>query len=211
MTVENYHLYTQADYTEQRWKNGRGTTIELVKELSSDESPDKSSANDSFDWRLSMATLAQDGDYSNFAGIDRTQVMLKGSEVQLEIIANSVAPKNISLAPLNYIAFSGEDIVKCHLPNADSATMFNVMSDNQFGSHRVEVVSSEVFDKVDVSCDILLIFVANGALSFTMNGDTCRLEPNQLLQIKANNSRQISVKESENLHCDLILVKLFQR
>jgi environmental stress-induced protein Ves len=211
VTTINYQIYTQLDYKEQRWKNGRGTTVELVKQdkkLSADKGD--------FDWRLSMATLAEDGDYSNFSSIDRTQVMLQGSEVKLDITASTGKRETqrvnnkVSLTPLKYIAFSGEDAVSCHLPNTDSATMFNVMSDSTYGRHQVEVIKSNDLEKTATECDLLVIFVVNDGLSISLNGDTCQLSTHHLLQVNVERTPLSISAEQSPTPSDLILVKFFQ-
>ncbi len=58
------------------WKNGLGHTIEILKE----DMPD----NDGFAWRLSMADVTTDGDFSNFAGYDRTLLLLEGNGITLD-------------------------------------------------------------------------------------------------------------------------------
>ncbi|MBM7325185.1 HutD family protein, partial [Agrobacterium sp. S2] len=47
------------------WKNGGGVTTEIIVH------PAKASMAD-FDWRISMANVAQDGPFSIFPGVDRT-------------------------------------------------------------------------------------------------------------------------------------------
>ncbi|MEY4981968.1 MAG: hypothetical protein RIR62_234 [Pseudomonadota bacterium] len=56
------------------WKNGGGETREIAV------SP-AGAGFDAFDWRLSMATVAADGPFSRFDGIDRTLVLLDGAMI----------------------------------------------------------------------------------------------------------------------------------
>jgi environmental stress-induced protein Ves len=60
------------------WKNGGGSTTEIAV------APLGASLDD-FDWRVSMARVACDGPFSEFAGIDRTLVILKGGGLTLAI------------------------------------------------------------------------------------------------------------------------------
>jgi environmental stress-induced protein Ves len=55
------------------WKNGGGSTTEIAV------APMGASLDD-FDWRVSMARVASDGPFSEFAGIDRTLDILKGPD-----------------------------------------------------------------------------------------------------------------------------------
>jgi hypothetical protein len=60
------------------WKNGGGSTIEIAVE------PPVASL-DQFDWRVSMARVASDGPFSEFADVDRTLAVIKGSGLALTI------------------------------------------------------------------------------------------------------------------------------
>ncbi len=59
------------------WKNGGGTTREVVKFPAS-------STIDTFDWRLSLATVASSGPFSLFPGIDRTMIVTDGQGIELD-------------------------------------------------------------------------------------------------------------------------------
>ena len=60
------------------WKNGGGSTTEIAV------APPGASLDD-FDWRVSMARVASDGPFSEFANIDRTLAILKGHGLSLAI------------------------------------------------------------------------------------------------------------------------------
>ena len=58
------------------WKNGLGHTTELAI---------NSGGNlDDFDWRLSIASVVNDGDFSNFAGYQRHLVLIEGEGLILD-------------------------------------------------------------------------------------------------------------------------------
>jgi len=58
------------------WKNGGGTTHEALRVPPS---------GDLFRWRVSVADLASSGPFSDFAGYDRTMVLLRGAGVRLTL------------------------------------------------------------------------------------------------------------------------------
>lgn len=66
------------DHKRMPWKNGGGETVEIAI------SPPSAGLAD-FDWRVSMATVASDGPFSVFPGIDRTLSILKGNGMRLFI------------------------------------------------------------------------------------------------------------------------------
>ncbi|MBW9051292.1 HutD family protein [Rhizobium mesosinicum] len=67
-----------ADHKRMPWKNGGGETVEVAI------SPEGAGLAD-FDWRVSMATVASDGPFSVFPGIDRTLSILEGNGMHLSI------------------------------------------------------------------------------------------------------------------------------
>ena len=66
------HL-TEADYTSQPWKNGRGTTTELFR-IARDRQVLV---------RISRAAVAEDGPFSTFPGLDRSLTVLSGPGFRL--------------------------------------------------------------------------------------------------------------------------------
>jgi uncharacterized protein len=67
-----------ADHKRMPWKNGKGETVEIAV------SPHGATV-DNFDWRISMATVAEDGPFSVFDGIDRTLSVLTGEGITLTV------------------------------------------------------------------------------------------------------------------------------
>ena len=66
------------DYRRMRWKNGGGWTTELAAFPQSG-----GDAPAAFDWRISIAEIESDGDFSTFAGCDRYIALLDGIGMQL--------------------------------------------------------------------------------------------------------------------------------
>lgn len=96
-------LYRAADYPRMPWRNGGGTTQEIAC------NPGGHSA--SFDWRLSLADVAQDGGFSAFDGYQRILTVLEGQGIELTVDGQRQAP----LAPREAYAFSGDAQVSCRL------------------------------------------------------------------------------------------------
>ncbi len=67
-----------AEFREQPWKNGGGTTIEIA-------AFPPGSGLDSFDWRISMARVERPSPFSLFPGVDRTIAVLEGAGLALHI------------------------------------------------------------------------------------------------------------------------------
>lgn len=67
-----------SDHKKMPWKNGDGVTIEIAIHPAD-------ATVDNFDWRISTATVAQDGAFSVFPDIDRTLAVLEGNGIILSV------------------------------------------------------------------------------------------------------------------------------
>jgi environmental stress-induced protein Ves len=68
--------YSPATFKTIPWKNGLGHTTELAIS--------ENGTLDNFDWRLSIASVVNDGDFSNFAGYQRNLVLIEGNGLTLD-------------------------------------------------------------------------------------------------------------------------------
>jgi environmental stress-induced protein Ves len=66
----------RAQYRSMPWRNGSGTTLEIAREPL---------AGSEFLWRLSLATVATDGPFSNYAGYRRSVTLIAGAGFRLAI------------------------------------------------------------------------------------------------------------------------------
>lgn len=103
MNPSTIHVYRAADYPRMPWKNGGGTTEEVAR------NPGGSTA--AFDWRLSIADVAQNGSFSAFTGYQRIITVLEGPGIQLTVDGREQAP----LTPRQVYAFPGDARVDCRL------------------------------------------------------------------------------------------------
>ncbi len=87
-----------ADLVAVPWKNGGGVTREVAVQP-------PGAGFDSFDWRLSMADIAQDGPFSLLPGVDRVLILMQGAGLVLD----GVSPA--AMAPGDRADFPGEAAV----------------------------------------------------------------------------------------------------
>jgi hypothetical protein len=120
-------LLKPSDYRRMPWKNGLGETIEIAV------FPPDAGIGD-FDWRISMATVATDGPFSLFPGIERTLSVLSGDGLTLH---RADGTKQELLVDSTPYAFPADEQVSATL--VDSAiTDLNVMTRRGRFDHGVE-------------------------------------------------------------------------
>ena len=117
------HL-TPADYTVMPWANGRGTTIEMLREVGPDGG---------LLLRLSMASVVEDGPFSIFPGVERNLTVISGPGFDL------VGETHLIAAPLVPLAFPGDVPMAAAGVTAPSDD-FNVMTARGLPSPDVEVI-----------------------------------------------------------------------
>ena len=122
------HL-TPADYTAMPWANGRGTTVEIIRE----NDPDGALL-----MRLSMASVVEDGAFSIFPGVERNLTVISGPGFDL------VGEIRIRAAPLHPIAFAG-DVPMAAVGVTARCDDFNVMTARALPLPRVRIqIDAEV-------------------------------------------------------------------
>ena len=108
--------FALADIVPTPWKNGGGATREIA-------CWPPGTGLDSFDWRISVATIAADGAFSVFAGIYRSITLLSGDGVLLH---GEHGTHRLD-QPLVPFAFAGETPIRATLLGGASED-FNVMT-----------------------------------------------------------------------------------
>lgn len=127
------HRFAIVDLPRRPWKNGGGSTREVVCQP-------PGAGMDRFDWRVSIASIAQSGPFSVFAGIDRSILLLDGDGVRLACHGHFDHRLDTPAQPF---VFSGDLAVDCTLLGRESSD-FNVMARRGVVRSDVQVHSSRV-------------------------------------------------------------------
>jgi environmental stress-induced protein Ves len=151
--VSEVSIIEPTSFIAMPWRNGLGTTIELLKQ----DLPD----GDGFAWRLSMADVTTNGAFSNFSGYQRTLLLLEGKGLTLD--SNSVSHRLEK--PLQLARFSGDDQTFATLHDGPVKD-FNIMVQRQRCSARVSSALHQE-STLDVDGDILLVYAVDGELNLS--------------------------------------------
>jgi environmental stress-induced protein Ves len=148
------------DYQRMPWKNGGGETSEIAI------SPPGATL-DTLQWRVSMAVVAQDGPFSQFANIDRTLCVLDGAGMELDFGADG-GKRTVTrdTAPFH---FPADLPVQARLL-ADTITDLNVMTRRGAYRHSVGRLVVDGRLTLEVSADQSLLFCEGAAVTCNVAG-----------------------------------------
>lgn len=118
------HL-TPADYTVMPWANGKGTTIEMLK----------TTEDGRLKWRLSRASVVENGDFSIFPGVERNLTVLTGPG--FDLVGQGL---HLPARPLVPVAFAGDVPIRAEGVSAPSDD-FNVMTDRALPRPEVAAIT----------------------------------------------------------------------
>lgn len=175
------------------WKNGGGETVEIAV------FPENAALGD-FDWRVSMATVATDGPFSIFEGIDRTLSILTGDGMSLAIDGREPVLLTTASEPL---AFAADVAVSATLPGS-AITDLNVMTRRGRLTHSVERLAVEGAKNVNVQPGTLLLLCRDGSIACGHAGEETALERDDAVLFQIDSETPLSL--SGRATCYLIRI-----
>ena len=115
-TAGSSRILPASGYSRMRWKNGAGWTSEIVR------GPD----NDDWAWRLSIAEIETDAQFSAFPGVERELVLLSGNGLRLRFDQDGAGGVHELLPPHDKLRFAGEHTTSGELIDGPTRD-FNLM------------------------------------------------------------------------------------
>ena len=158
------------------WKNGGGTTLELLVE------PPGATAAQGFAWRVSSAEVATSGPFSAFPGLERWLVLLEGPGFELDFESRG---REVLSEPLQAVRFSGDWPASATLLGGPS-TDFNLMVDPTRWTARVAAWRGAGTQRWAVG-PASLLFLAGGTLHVPVLG--LHLGRRHLLRLEGDGER----------------------
>ena len=132
------------------WKNGGGATTELAIWPAG-------AGLDDFDWRASLAAIAEDGPFSPYPGIDRSLALVAGDGLLLDF-----GDERIVLSPSEpLVEFAGEAAVHATVQGQHTLD-FNIMTRRGRCRHRVEPLLVRGAAELKRRSGTTLVFLADG-------------------------------------------------
>lgn len=147
------------------WKNGGGETREIAC------FPPSSQLHD-FEWRISTAIVAQDGEFSIFEGIDRRLYLLEGAGLKLRL--GSGRPRR--LRPGDHKDFRGELSVYGSLVDGP-ITDLNIMVRRDKQRAHIEELSLSGSANLTLTSEMVALFIRSGTLRVTIGRSVDTVNP----------------------------------
>jgi len=150
-------IISPQEFKTMPWKNGRGETIELS--INEGGTPEK------FDWRISMASVIEDGPFSDFSGYERALILVKGNGISLLQDGN----RTVELTKfLDVVKFDGS-LKTSGILRSGPINDFNVIADKK----KYQITVRTYVRRVDVDLrSAYLTFV------YSLSGDANISSPN---------------------------------
>ena len=172
-----------ANHRRMPWKNGGGETVEIAV------FPENAALGD-FDWRVSMATVATDGPFSIFEGIDRTLSILSGDGMALAIDGREPLLLTKISTPL---AFPADVPVMATLSNG-TITDLNVMTRRGRLDHTVVRLAVDGMLQETIQAGTVLLVSRDGTVSCTYNGTQIALDHDDALLLQLDSPSALKLQ-----------------
>jgi uncharacterized protein len=157
---------TARDFQRQTWRNGGGSTTELAVERT-------------FLWRLSVAEVERSGPFSDFAGYERTIMLLEGEGMALSFDATEEQRLAERHRPF---VFDGGWKTDCRLLGGPVRDL-NLMVDRSRGRGSVRVLTLVKPADIALSAPWELLYVLEGIVEARIEGASYRLKAGELLRL----------------------------
>ncbi|MHB8425003.1 MAG: HutD/Ves family protein [Gammaproteobacteria bacterium] len=151
-------LLEPRDYRAMPWKNGRGVTREIAV-----FPPHSALVDQSFLWRISLADVTCDCEFSSFPGYDRTLLLAEGNGMALSFDTAPAVEIRERWWPVH---FQGEWHTRCRLLDGPVRD-FNVMTAREKVSHTCEIVRREAGVLWRAGLETVLFYCSRG--EFTLS------------------------------------------
>jgi environmental stress-induced protein Ves len=173
MTVD---VLTPDQFKTQPWKNGRGTTHEVMIE------PPEATVETGFVWRLSIADVKVDAPFSEFPGCDRTMVVFDGMGMILEFPMG----RREQVEPFGVFRFPGE--VPCTGKLIDGAVSdLNAMTLRLKARHATRIIDVDVMPRtmlattLKASAPVVAVLAVDRAVRIRVEGRDYAVDPGAAL------------------------------
>jgi len=135
-------LKTPEQFKNVPWKNGKGTTTELAI--------NEGGTLDNFDWRISIASVAENGLFSNFSGYTRNLTLIAGNGIDLHHYHNHISVTHSLKNILDVSVFDGGSATNGELHKGEILDFNVIVRTEKFS---VETINNVEFSQVSLEIE----------------------------------------------------------
>lgn len=156
--MSEVRILRAADYPAMPWKNGAGTTREIVR--------DAGDGLEGFGWRVSIADVGAPGPFSAFSGYQRVISVLEGEGMRLKVDGFD----SRELRALDAFAFDGASAVECTLLGGAIRDFNLIYSPTRYRA-RLQWLKVDGATHFFSSASMVLLFSAGEGIHASLNGE----------------------------------------
>ncbi len=164
MTSDSLGLVRFEQRPSTRWRNGRGSTREVAARLLGVTGPE-------FVWRLSVAEVTEDVEFSTFPGVERSATLIDGHGLALVVGGTPHV-----LRTYEPFSFDGESATFAR-PSSGPVRLLNVMTRINRMSARVRVGDLSDGRPVTVAGATVFVQLTGGSTAYAADGASAELGP----------------------------------
>jgi len=178
------NVISPAQFKQIPWKNGQGTTTELAI--------NEGGTLTDFNWRLSIASVKADGNFSDFSGYWRNLVLISGGGIALQHSLNDKNKTDHLTELLQVSSFDGGSKTQGKLLSGH-INDFNIMTKTE--SYKAEVSTYSQKEIVRIKpCDLCFVYSITAELTIeSVNEKTKKLPTKHLLKITSPTLNSVTI------------------
>jgi len=188
-----YTIITPAQFKTLPWKNGKGETIELAI--------NKNANLDDFEWRISMASVVEDGVFSDFSGYTRNLILTEGNGLNLQHDHNHIDKLS---KILDVATFDGGCITVGNL-HEGAITDFNIITSKTKYQTNVSTYPQKTVQPIKLA-DLCFVYSLAAEVTFSSDNNAMSeiLPQGHLLQVSQQQGSTLMLSGEQMIIVELI-------
>lgn len=189
-------LLMPSGFTRSPWKNGGGTTIDIAEANRPGHAPGDWAG---LLWRFGRTAILAPGPFSDLAGCDRAQVVVRGEGLVLDLPDGEIDVRT----PWSPVRFRGEDRITSRL-EAGPVEVVNLIADR--AQCDIELMVMGASSQRNCRRGTHILYAAGGLASVAIDGKRHDLAPDHALQLDVSDGVELSHASGSGL----LLASIFQ-
>jgi environmental stress-induced protein Ves len=178
-----------AGYRTSPWKNGGGTTIDIAEANRPGHAPGDWAG---LLWRFGRTAIVAPGPFSDLAGCDRAQVVVRGRGLVLVSPDGEIDVRR----PWLPVRFRGEDRIVSRL-EAGPVEVVNLIADR--AHFEIDLVVRAAGSSRHCRCGTHIAYAADGPAAIAVDGEVHALLPEHALMLRVGDSAELAFLEGAGM------------